>query len=85
MRCESSFRSDGRGGFFATGAPQSSGQVGDFDALHFGVEIDAFLRNEDGFLAARAVLKEVLRQVFGRNGADRSPSLPNAELDSPVR
>ncbi len=52
------------GGLFAAGAPQGRVQISDFNLFHFGIEVHALFRDEDGFLAAGAVMEQVLGQVF---------------------
>jgi len=52
------------GGLLAASAAQGSVQVGDFNLFHFGVEVHALLGDEDGFLAAGAVVEQVLGQVL---------------------
>ncbi len=52
------------GGLLATGAAQGRVQIGNFNFFHFGVEIHSLFRNQDGFLAAGAVMEQVLGKVF---------------------
>ena len=54
-----------RGGrLFAAGAAQGGIQIGNFNFFHFGIEVHALFRDEDSFLAAGAVMEQVLGQVF---------------------
>ena len=53
-----------RGRLFAPSAAQRGVQVSDFNFFHFGVEVHALLGNEDGFLAAGAVMKQMLGQML---------------------
>jgi len=52
------------GGLLAARAAQGGVQVGDFNFFHFGIKIHSQHGNEDRFLTAGTVMKQVLRQVF---------------------
>ena len=55
----------GGGGFLACGAAEGGVEIGDFDFLEFGVEIDAAFRDQDGFLAGGGGVEQVLGKVLG--------------------
>ena len=52
------------GGLLAAGAAQGRVQISDFNFFHFGIKVYALFGNQNGFLAAGAVMKQVLRQVL---------------------